>query len=131
MKIAKEMAMINGRPILLFFCCYLLFVCSTITHLFTLSLLARILPPPTISYHPSSKMANFAPRDGAWNLKDKKVASGATLGSWGVVVFGTERDLPMTFTNGFIRELIVTCTATGMVRNNCAWRVRVPTNHGS
>ncbi|KFH71161.1 hypothetical protein MVEG_04007 [Podila verticillata NRRL 6337] len=86
MKIAKEMAMVN----------------------------ARILPPPTISYHPTSKMANFVPRDGAWNLKDKRVASGATLGSWGVVVFGTERDLPMTFTNGFIRELIVTCTATGM-----------------
>lgn len=79
--------------------------------------LARILPPPTISYHPSSKMANFAPRDGAWNLKDKKVASGATLGSWGVVVFGTERDLPLTFTQAFVRELIVTCTDTGMVRN--------------
>ncbi|KAG0338651.1 hypothetical protein BG000_003640 [Podila horticola] len=75
---------------------------------------ARILPPPTISYHPSSKMANFAPRDGAWNLKDKKVASGATLGSWGVVVFGTERDLPLTFTQAFVRELIVTCTDTGM-----------------
>ncbi|KAG0084009.1 Eukaryotic translation initiation factor 2C, partial [Podila epicladia] len=75
---------------------------------------ARILPPPTISYHPSSKMANFAPRDGAWNLKDKKVASGATLGSWGVVVFGTERDLPLSFTQGFVRELIVTCTDTGM-----------------
>ncbi|KAF9307562.1 hypothetical protein BG006_005842, partial [Podila minutissima] len=27
----------------------------------------RILSPPTISYHPSSKMA--LPRDGVWNLK--------------------------------------------------------------
>ena len=60
-------------------------------------------------------MATFAPRDGAWNLKDKKVATGATLGSWAVVVFGSERDLPLSFAEGFIRELVVTCVDTGMV----------------
>ncbi|KAF9088048.1 Eukaryotic translation initiation factor 2C [Mortierella sp. GBA35] len=75
---------------------------------------ARILPAPTISYHPSSKQANFVPRDGAWNLRDKRVATGATLGSWGVVVFGTERDLPLPAAHAFIRELVVTCVDTGM-----------------
>ncbi|KAF9950945.1 eukaryotic translation initiation factor 2C, 2 [Mortierella alpina] len=75
---------------------------------------ARVLPTPNISYHPSSRMANFVPRDGAWNLKDKKVATGATLGSWGVVVFAQERELPLTLVQGFIRELIVTCIDTGM-----------------
>ncbi|CAG8794451.1 3251_t:CDS:2, partial [Racocetra fulgida] len=51
---------------------------------------ARILPPPRIEYHPSSRDAIFAPKDGAWNLRDKRVATGATLGSWSVVVFGPE-----------------------------------------
>ncbi|KAG0300267.1 eukaryotic translation initiation factor 2C, 2 [Linnemannia gamsii] len=79
---------------------------------------ARVLPAPTISYHPSSRQANFVPRDGAWNLRDKRVATGATLGSWGVIVFGTERDLPLTFAQAFIRELIVTCVDTGMTIPN-------------
>ncbi|KAI1316177.1 eukaryotic translation initiation factor 2C, 2 [Mortierella claussenii] len=75
---------------------------------------SRVLPPPSISYHPSSRMANFVPRDGAWNLRDKKVATGATLGSWGVIVFGNERELPPAAVEGFIRELVVTCVDTGM-----------------
>ncbi|KAF9981230.1 hypothetical protein BGZ65_004181 [Modicella reniformis] len=68
---------------------------------------ARILPAPSISYHPSSRQANFVPQGGAWNLRDKKVATGATLGSWSVVVFTNERDFPMGRTQDFIRELIV------------------------
>ncbi|KAF9434815.1 argonaute 1 [Entomortierella beljakovae] len=75
---------------------------------------ARSLPAPTISYHPSSKDANFTPNDGAWNLIGKKVAQGSSLGSWGVVVFGNERDVPSAQVNGFIRQLVTTCTATGM-----------------
>ncbi|KAF9208010.1 Eukaryotic translation initiation factor 2C [Haplosporangium sp. Z 27] len=75
---------------------------------------ARSLPAPVISYHPSSKDANFTPNDGAWNLIGKKVAQGTTLGSWGVVVFGSERDVPTEQLNGFIRQLVITCTATGM-----------------
>ncbi|KAF8918027.1 eukaryotic translation initiation factor 2C, 3, partial [Dissophora ornata] len=75
---------------------------------------ARVIPPPSISYHRSSRMANFVPKDGAWNLRDKKVAMGAMLGSWGVVVFGNEQELPRTIAEGFMRELIVTCVDTGM-----------------
>ncbi|KAF9091483.1 argonaute 1 [Mortierella sp. AM989] len=75
---------------------------------------ARTLPAPVISYHPSSKDANFTPNDGAWNLIGKKVAQGTTLGSWGAVVFGNERDVPKTQFDNFIRQLVVTCTATGM-----------------
>ncbi|KAG0048957.1 Eukaryotic translation initiation factor 2C [Gryganskiella cystojenkinii] len=75
---------------------------------------ARVLPPPVISYHPTSLNANFTPRDGSWNLRDRKVANGAILGSWGVLVFGTERDVPQSVVQGFIRELVVTCIDTGM-----------------
>ncbi|KAF9957777.1 hypothetical protein BGZ65_001879 [Modicella reniformis] len=74
----------------------------------------RILPAPTIQYHPTSRDPSFIPRDGSWNLMGKKVASGTVLGSWGVVVFGTERDVPASQVTYFIRELIVVCIDTGM-----------------
>ncbi|CAG8449098.1 3430_t:CDS:10 [Funneliformis mosseae] len=75
---------------------------------------ARILPTPTIQYHPSSRDHEFKPREGAWNLRDKKVATGATLGSWSVLAFGSERDLPPQAIQAFVRELVNTCQDTGM-----------------
>ncbi|KAG0099317.1 Eukaryotic translation initiation factor 2C [Podila epicladia] len=59
---------------------------------------ARILPAPVIS-------PTLLPRDGQWNFRDKKLAQAATLGSWGVVVFGTEHDCPKVNLEGFIRDL--------------------------
>jgi len=76
---------------------------------------ARVLQTPFIEYHPSSREARFQPRDGTWNLRDKKVATGATLGSWSVIMFGPERDFPVPAVNGFIRELVITCQDTGLV----------------
>src|SRR3954451_9124925 len=75
---------------------------------------ARVLPAPKLRYHPSSKDAAFTPRDGSWNLRDKKVATGATLGSWACAVFGSERDYPVAAVQKFIRELVTTCQDTGM-----------------
>ena len=76
---------------------------------------ARILPTPTIQYHPSSREASITPQQGAWNLRDKKVAAGATLGSWSVLSFVNVNDLPDQAINGFLRELTNTCQLTGMV----------------
>ncbi|CAG8488744.1 11583_t:CDS:10 [Funneliformis caledonium] len=75
---------------------------------------ARVLPVPTLQYHPSSREHTFQPRDGSWNLKDKKVAQGAVLGSWSILAFGSERDLPTQSIQAFIRELVITCQENGM-----------------
>ncbi|CAG8451565.1 6557_t:CDS:10 [Ambispora gerdemannii] len=75
---------------------------------------ARILPVPTVNYHPSSRNPSFQPQDGAWNLRDKKVATGTTLGSWAVIVFGSEREYPLQSVKHFVRELVITCVDTGM-----------------
>ncbi|CAG8604515.1 4978_t:CDS:10 [Ambispora leptoticha] len=72
---------------------------------------ARILPTPTLKYHPSSRDHTIVPRDGAWNLRDKKLAAGATLTSWSVVVFASEREQVV---QNFVRELVNTCSETGM-----------------
>ncbi|CAH1760543.1 740_t:CDS:10 [Entrophospora sp. SA101] len=75
---------------------------------FGLRVPARVLPTPTIQYHPSSREAKFRPINGVWNLRDKKVATGTTLGSWSVVVFSSERDYPLPSVKHFIRELVTT-----------------------
>ncbi|RCH92328.1 Eukaryotic translation initiation factor 2C [Rhizopus azygosporus] len=73
---------------------------------------ARVLPTPKISYHPSSQEATFAPAGGAWNLRGKKVAQGANLGSWSVVNFAG--NVPPPAINNFIRELCRTFIDTGL-----------------
>ncbi|CAG8434696.1 7785_t:CDS:10 [Diversispora eburnea] len=75
---------------------------------------ARVLPTPTLQYHPSSREASFIPREGSWNLRDKKVAQGATLGSWSIVAFGSDTDFPHQSIQAFVRELIITCQDNGM-----------------
>ncbi|CAG8517980.1 1404_t:CDS:10 [Racocetra persica] len=76
---------------------------------------ARVIPTPTLQYHPSSREAIIVPREGSWNLKDKKVAQGATLGSWSVITFGTDHEFPLQSVQAFLRELILTCQDNGMV----------------
>ncbi|KAF9194167.1 hypothetical protein BGZ50_006646 [Haplosporangium sp. Z 11] len=75
---------------------------------------AHVLPVPTISYHPGSRIPNVVPRDGQWNMRDKKLVRGATLGSWGVIIFTTERDVPLANAQNFIRELVLCCTDSGL-----------------
>ncbi|KAI9272608.1 Piwi domain-containing protein [Sporodiniella umbellata] len=73
---------------------------------------ARVLATPRISYHASSQEAEFAPQGGAWNLRGKKVAQGATLGSWAVVNFAGA--VPVPAIQRFIREICQTFADTGM-----------------
>ncbi|KAI9236747.1 MAG: Piwi domain-containing protein [Podila humilis] len=91
---------------------------------------ARVLPAPTVCYHPSSQEASFVPKNGAWNLRDKKVTQGGTLGSWGVLVFGTERDCSSVVLQSFIRELVITCQHTGMNVVNKSPPINYTNPHG-
>ncbi|KAI1320706.1 Eukaryotic translation initiation factor 2C [Mortierella claussenii] len=76
---------------------------------------ARVLPPPTLQYHPASaREASFIPREGAWSLSGKRLNEGASLGSWGVMVFATERDIAMGQVQQFLRMLISTCSEMGI-----------------
>ncbi|RIA81109.1 Piwi domain-containing protein [Glomus cerebriforme] len=75
---------------------------------------ARVLPTPLLHYHPSSTEASLRPKLGQWNLRDKKVATGATLGSWSILAFVDEEKLRDQIILGFVRELVNTCQETGM-----------------
>jgi hypothetical protein len=75
---------------------------------------ARVLDPPTIQYHPSSKEPIIIPKEGAWNLRDKKVVQPAILHSWAVVSFVSPKDMSQQKVEIFLRELISTCCDTGL-----------------
>lgn len=79
---------------------------------------ARILDPPTLQYHPSSREPQITPRDGSWNLRAKKVVQPATLHSWAIVCFGSPREMPQEQIDNFLRELISTCRETGLTITN-------------
>ncbi len=73
---------------------------------------ARVLPAPKLQYHFTSRKATFVPKNGSWNMLNKKVATGATLGSWACVSFA--ENIQQGSVHHFLRELITTCQDTGM-----------------
>ncbi|CAI2172161.1 19284_t:CDS:10 [Funneliformis geosporum] len=77
---------------------------------------ARVLRAPQISYHSSSKAGGTVkPREGGWNLKDRKfVRSGDTLRYWVVVAFIDQRRLSVSKAKQFVKELVITSRQQGM-----------------
>ncbi|KAI9002409.1 Piwi domain-containing protein [Gaertneriomyces semiglobifer] len=92
---------------------------------------ARVLPAPAISYHPASKEPVITPREGAWNLRDKMVAQGVTLRSWGVMAFGTENDYPVGAIQKFITLLVQTCEECGVFIANKQPPISYTNPHGN
>ncbi|KAJ3021117.1 hypothetical protein HKX48_009212 [Thoreauomyces humboldtii] len=75
---------------------------------------ARILEAPLLCYNPKSKEKEFKPRDGAWNMKDHKVARGMTLHSWSVLVLVPENRLKRDVVDNFTKVLVQTARIHGM-----------------
>ncbi|CAB5298073.1 unnamed protein product [Rhizophagus irregularis] len=75
---------------------------------------ARILPTPTIEYRQATREFRVEPKNGVWNLRDKTLAMGATLGSWSVLAFLDEDTLPKPVIEKFLVEFTNTCHNTGM-----------------
>ncbi|CAG8548344.1 27881_t:CDS:10 [Dentiscutata erythropus] len=77
---------------------------------------ARILKAPKVSYHITSKAGGTVkPREGGWNLRDRKfVRSGKTLQYWVVVAFVQQQKLSFSQAKQFIKELVNTSRSQGM-----------------
>lgn len=88
----------------------------------------RVLPPPKLFYNPSSREAEVQPSQGSWNLKDKRVDTGATVNSWAVVVLGRAADSEV---RAFLQELVVTCQDTGLNFATAAARQNAPIIFGN
>ena len=74
----------------------------------------RVLPAPTLLYHPSSREKTLQPRGGGWNLRDKKIPDGKRLNSWAVVVFGSDREFRRDSINKFVEDFCRFAANTGL-----------------
>jgi eukaryotic translation initiation factor 2C len=74
----------------------------------------RVLDPPTLRYNPKSREAQFKPRDGAWNMRDKQLYEGRPLASWSVVVFAHPKQYPLETIQAFVVEFVKVCVNTGL-----------------
>ncbi|KAF5364873.1 hypothetical protein D9757_013044 [Collybiopsis confluens] len=83
---------------------------------FPMSLEARQLPPPKIEYGSGSspKEKIIAPRDGQWNLRDKKFFKPEVIHRWVVVIFEREDRFRQQDAATLIRDFISACRNVGM-----------------
>ncbi|KAF7366306.1 Protein argonaute-2 [Mycena sanguinolenta] len=73
---------------------------------------ARVLRPPTLKYGTGGKAATVEPRNGSWNMADKKFYRPATIAAWVLVVLDTR--LPDRLLEDVGRGLVQGCISTGM-----------------
>ncbi|KAK0493436.1 argonaute-like protein [Armillaria luteobubalina] len=74
----------------------------------------RFISPPELKYGSGSKQATIRPKDGAWNLMDKKFTKPMSLGSWIVVIFVPQNRFGADAVKDTIKGLVKGCEAVGM-----------------
>ncbi|KAJ7781167.1 argonaute-like protein [Mycena metata] len=74
-----------------------------------LKITARVLKPPMLKYGPGSRQMTISPRDGAWNMVDKKFFKPVTIDRWVVVIYEQQR----RFNDGAAQDMV-----TGLI-NSC------------
>ncbi|KAK0472793.1 ribonuclease H-like domain-containing protein [Armillaria novae-zelandiae] len=75
---------------------------------------ARVINPPDLRYGQGSKQATIRPKDGAWNLVDKKFTKPMPLGTWMVVIFLPPNRFSSNEAKETIIGLIKACETVGM-----------------
>ncbi|KAH9938191.1 argonaute-like protein [Fomitopsis serialis] len=83
-----------------------------------MSLSARVLIPPTLKYGVGSKQATIVPRDGSWNMVDKKFFLPCVINRWIVVVFERKARFEEDLLQGMVRNLVSACKAVGITVND-------------
>ncbi|KAG7439281.1 eukaryotic translation initiation factor 2C [Guyanagaster necrorhizus] len=76
---------------------------------------ARILNVPELKYGQGSKQQLVRPKDGSWNLVDKKFFRPMPFGSWMVVIFVPQNRFSPDDAKRTITELVRKCEAVGML----------------
>ncbi|KAJ7590925.1 argonaute-like protein [Mycena floridula] len=75
---------------------------------------ARVLKPPVLKYGRGSKQLTITPRDGAWNMVDKRFFKPMEVPSWAIVIYEQQRRFPDDAVNNLIRGLVQACNDVGM-----------------
>nr|VWO95172.1 Uncharacterized protein [Ganoderma boninense] len=78
------------------------------------SLQARILDPPTLMYGAQSRQPTIQPRDGQWNMVDKKFYRPVTINRWVVVVYEREQRFNRDTAYDLVRNFLEQFAAVGI-----------------
>ncbi|KAJ7068346.1 argonaute-like protein [Mycena amicta] len=79
-----------------------------------LSVQARVLKPPTLRYGNGSRQPTITPRDGAWNMVDKRFFKPVSIDRWVVVVYEQQRRFNEGAAGDMIEGLIKSCRDVGI-----------------
>ncbi|KAF7352729.1 Argonaute-like protein [Mycena venus] len=75
---------------------------------------ARVLKPPMLKYGPGSRQLTITPRDGAWNMVDKKFFKPVAIDRWVVVVYEQQRRFNDQSAQDMINGLCGSCRDVGI-----------------
>ncbi|KAF7292384.1 Argonaute-like protein [Mycena chlorophos] len=75
---------------------------------------ARVLKPPTLRYGQGSRQPTIVPRDGAWNMVDKRFFKPVTIERWVVVVYEQQRRFNDQAAQDMIQGLVNSCRDVGI-----------------
>ncbi|KAH9179683.1 argonaute-like protein [Lactarius sanguifluus] len=78
---------------------------------------ARVMNPPTLRYHQSSKQPSARPRDGAWNLIDKRMFTPTNVANWMIVVYERQQRFNDQVANQMASDLVRACEVVGISIN--------------
>ncbi|KAL3681567.1 hypothetical protein R1sor_024523 [Riccia sorocarpa] len=73
---------------------------------------ARVLPTPTLKYHDSGRVRECIPKEGQWNMLDKKLLDGGIVKVWACINFSPRVNDHVAAK--FCRELVEMCNQAGM-----------------
>ncbi|KAH8105885.1 argonaute-like protein [Cristinia sonorae] len=79
-----------------------------------LSVNARVLNPPSLMYGRGSKQPVITPREGAWNMADKKFYNPAAIDSWVVVIYERQARFNQQVADDMVKNLLTACRAVGI-----------------
>jgi len=79
---------------------------------------ARILEPPTLKYGPGSKQPTIKPRDGAWNMIDKRLFQPRSIDRWVVVIYERQGRFSDAVASEMVRGLVAGCKSVGITVRN-------------
>ncbi|KAI0698193.1 argonaute-like protein [Cerioporus squamosus] len=75
---------------------------------------ARVLQAPTLRYHETSKQPTITPRDGEWNMIDKKFYRPMTIKRWIVVIYERQQRYRMQDAQDLVSNFLLTFAGVGM-----------------
>ncbi|GJE88331.1 protein argonaute [Phanerochaete sordida] len=79
-----------------------------------LAINSRILTPPTLQYGEGSRSRTIVPKDGKWNMIDKKFFKPCRIENWVVVVYETPNRFGQRQVQDMIKGLLQSCSAAGI-----------------